>query len=135
MIRVARFTMNDTGEDSITDHECATVKDAVALFDQSATSMIVRCDNDRDYLGILFGMRKANDPIVEADAAKAAPGEKFQTRVWEFKGQLTDGPGWRLIYGRDPKVFQKPAAEEPKLELVTDPQERAAAIKQMEKKP
>ena len=120
MIRISKFTAkNDAPEDSITDHECPTVADTVQHFDQEANSIVARCSDDREYLGMLFCVRRANDPVVEADAAKVAPGESFTTFVWEFKGQLTDGPGWRLIFGREPKRYQRPK-EQPKNDVAKE---------------
>ncbi|MHB8330786.1 MAG: hypothetical protein ACYDEA_01145 [Candidatus Dormibacteria bacterium] len=112
MIKITKFTMSPSDADTITEHDCQAVAEAVVLFDQQADNIIARCETDAEYLGMLFGVRRANDPIAAAAMESAAPGAVVEIKVWKFKSQLPDGPGWRVVYGREMAQLQKPAATE-----------------------
>lgn len=128
MITISKLTLRDDADDEISHSKWERIPDAIEQFDRSANSIVVRCDNDDEYFGILYGVRKANGPIAEEATKDLEPGKIAENvMVWQFKGQLVDGAGWRLIYGREPTRIQKaplPAEKkEPKGSALGNPAE------------
>ena len=124
MIKITKFTVKpDAPEDQIEEFDCATVTEACKHFDQEANSLVARCQNDGEYFGMLFGVRRPNDIVAAAAIENIEPGAIIDgTMIWQFKGQLVDGAGWRVIFGREPTKLQKPKLPP------AEPVERGSAI-------
>lgn len=124
MIKISKFTRNDSPdaeEDTLTDHDCSSVREAFTHFDQSAHFIIARCSDDKEYAGMLFGVRRVNNRVAEVAFETVEPGKQTTGMCWQFKGQLIDpvGSGWRVLFAREETPLKKPAApkaEEPKPE-------------------
>ena len=114
-IKITKFTVKpDAPEDQVEEFDCETIAKACEHFDDKANSLVARCSNDAEYFGVLFGVGRPNRAVIEAAIKDVEPGAIVDDVMqWEFKGHLTDGQGWRVIFGRDPKRVQKPKLPPP----------------------
>jgi hypothetical protein len=122
MIKLTKYTKKDGPEDTVTEHELATVAAFAGLLDESSDSLMIRVGTDAEFYGVMSAVRRFNDPIGERALASAEPGAIVDSaKMWQCKMQLNDSGGWRMNFALEPTRLKKPLESPPKMELVTDP--------------
>ncbi|HXB28160.1 MAG TPA: hypothetical protein VNV25_25745 [Gemmatimonadaceae bacterium] len=93
------------GEETGTNHECATVAEAHALFDAETAIIVARCSSDEECWDLVGA-------VLRKSRLAAEKGILDTVMIWTATTRQVDGEGWRLIFEQQEALTAKGVAKQ-----------------------